>query len=82
MGRNAAHNIIETERGNTGKKGYQEHLSILCVMDTGDGAAFIFRNGNNAFMVPMPVLGHWLKKGWGIYSRLTKLGKFPRLPGL
>ncbi len=82
MGRNAAHNIIETERGNTGKKGYQEHLSILCVMDTGDGAAFIFRNGNKAFMIPMPVLGHWMKKGWGIYSRLTKLGKFPRLPGL
>lgn len=82
MGRNAAHNIIENEQSNKGKKGYQEHLSILCVMDTGDGAAFIFRNGNKAFMIPMPVLGHWLKKGWGIYSRLTKLGKFPRLPGL
>jgi sulfide:quinone oxidoreductase len=82
MGRNAAYNIIETERGNSGRKGYQEHLSILCVMDTGDGAAFIFRNGKKAFMIPLPILGHWLKKGWGIYSRLTKLGKFPRLPGL
>jgi len=82
MGRNAAFNIIENEQGNKGKKGYQEHLSILCVMDTGNGAAFIFRNGKKAFMIPMPVLGHWMKKGWGIYSRLTKLGKFPRLPGL
>lgn len=82
MGKNVAFNIIEIERGNTVKKGYQEHLSILCVMDTGDGAAFIFRNSKKAFMIPMPVLGHWLKKGWGLYSRLTKLGKFPRLPGL
>lgn len=82
MGRNAAFNIIGTERGNSDRRGYQEHLSILCVMDTGNGAAFIFRNGKRAFMIPLPVLGHWLKKGWGIYSRLTKLGKFPRLPGL
>jgi sulfide:quinone oxidoreductase len=82
MGRNAAFNIIENEQGNKRKKGYQEHLSILCVMDTGNGAAFIFRNRKKAFMIPMPVLGHWMKKGWGIYSRSIKLGKFPRLPGL
>ncbi len=82
MGRNAAYNIIETEKGGTGRRGYAEHLSILCVMDTGDGAAFIFRNGKRALMIPMPVVGHWMKKGWGVYSRLTKLGKFPRLPGL
>jgi sulfide:quinone oxidoreductase len=82
MGRNTAFNIVENEQGNKSKKGYKEHLSILCVMDTGNGAAFIFRNGKKAFMIPMPVLGHWMKKGWGIYSRLTKLGKFPRIPGL
>jgi sulfide:quinone oxidoreductase len=82
MGRNIAFNITETEKGSGRKKGYQEHLSILCVMDTGNGAAFIFRNGKKAFMIPMPLLGHWMKKGWGMYSRLTKLGKFPRLPGL
>lgn len=82
MGRNVAYNIIMTEKGLYSRKGYQEHLSIICVMDTGDGAAFIFRNGKKAFMIPMPVLGHWMKKSWGVYSRLTKLGKFPRLPGL
>lgn len=82
MGRSAAYNITEIERGSYRRKGYQEHLNILCVMDTGDGAAFIFRDGKKAFMIPMPVLGHWMKKGWGVYSRLTKLGKFPRLPGL
>jgi sulfide:quinone oxidoreductase len=82
MGRNTAYNIFESEMGTIRRKGYQEHLSILCVMDTGDGAAFIFRNGKRAFMIPMPVFGHWIKKGWGVYSRLTKLGKFPMLPGL
>ena len=82
MGRNAAYNITEIESGGDRRKGYQEHLNILCVMDTGDGAAFIFRDGKKAFMIPMPVLGHWMKKGWGVYSRWTKLGKFPRLPGL
>jgi sulfide:quinone oxidoreductase len=82
MGRNAAYNIIEIEKGSTKRKGYQEHLNILCVMDTGDGAAFVFRNGTNAFMIPMPIIGHWMKKGWGVYSKMTKTGKFPRLPGL
>ena len=82
MGRNAAYNIIETEKGSIKRKGYQAHLNILCVMDTGDGAAFVFRDGKRAVMIPMPVVGHWLKKGWGTYARLTKLGRFPRLPGM
>jgi sulfide:quinone oxidoreductase len=82
MGRNAAYNIVEIEKGSPKRKGYQEHLNILCVMDTGDGAAFVFRNGTKAFMIPMPIVGHWMKKGWGIYSKMTKVGKFPRLPGL
>lgn len=82
MGRNAAHNIIESERGSTYRKGYQEHLNILCVMDIGDGAAFVFRNNKKSFLIPMPIIGHWMKKCWGIYSKLTKVGKFPRLPGM
>jgi len=82
MGRNAAFNIIETEKGSNKRKGYKEHLNILCVMDTGDGAAFVFRNDKRAFVIPMPIIGHWMKKGWGVYSKLTKVGKFPRLPGL
>lgn len=82
MGRNAAYNIMEAEKGSNKRKGYQKHLNILCVMDTGDGAAFVFRNGSKAIMIPMPVVGHWLKNGWGVYARLTKLGQFPRLPGM
>lgn len=82
MGRNVAFNIIETEKGSSIRKGYKEHLSILCVMDTGNGAAFVYRGQKRSFIIPMPYAGHWMKKGWGIYSRLTKLGKFPRLPGM
>jgi sulfide:quinone oxidoreductase len=82
MGRNAAYNIAEIEKGSSKRKGYQEHLNILCVMDTGNGAAFVLRNSSRALMIPMPVVGHWMKKGWGMYARMTKLGQFPRLPGL
>ena len=33
-------------------------------------------------MIPLPVIGHWLKKGWGAYFKLSKLNRVPRLPGL
>lgn len=82
MGRNTACNILEKENGSDIRKGYQESLNIMCVMDTGDGAAFVFRNSKKSFLIPMPVVGHWMKKGWGTYSKLTKVGKFPRLPGM
>ena len=82
MAKNITYNIVQRDRGSAKRKGYQEHLNILCVMDTGDGAGFVFRNNKKAFMMPMPVVGHWMKKGWGWYCRNTKLGKIPRLPGL
>jgi sulfide:quinone oxidoreductase len=82
MGRNAAHNILVEEGQSGDKKGYQNELNILCVMDTGNGAAFVFRNDKKSFIIPLPVVGHWMKKGWGVYSKWTKVGKFPRLPGL
>lgn len=82
MGRNAANNILVSEGFLNTKKGYQHDLNIICVMDTGDGAAFVFRNSNKSFIIPLPIVGHWMKKGWGVYSKWTKVGKFPRLPGL
>jgi len=82
MGRNTANNILVTEGQPGTKKGYQDELNILCVMDTGNGAAFVFRNDKKSFIIPLPVVGHWMKKGWGVYSKWTKIGKFPRLPGL
>lgn len=82
MGRIAAHNIIEAENGSYEYKGYKEHLSILCVMDTGNGAAYVYRDSKMAFVIPMPVVGHWMKKAWGYYIKWSKTGKIPRLPGM
>jgi len=82
MAKNAAHNINERENCNAAFKGYNDHLNILCVMDSGDGAAFVYRDEKRAFMFPMPIIGHWLKKGWGSYCRYSKLGKIPRIPGM
>ena len=82
MARNTAHNIKVKDSGGSNYKGYQEHLNILCVMDTGNGASFIFRNHKKAISVHMPLIGHWMKKGWGKYFKLSKLKKIPRIPGL
>ena len=82
MARNLAYNIKQIDSGKSNLKGYHEHLNILCVMDSGNGAAFVYRDDKRAFMLPMPVVGHWLKRGWGKYCRYSKLGKIPRLPGM
>ncbi len=82
MAKNVAFNIQQRDKDSNERKGYQEHLNILCVMDTGDGAGFVFRDDKRAFMFPMPIVGHMMKKGWGWYCRNTKLGKFPRIPGM
>jgi sulfide:quinone oxidoreductase len=76
MGRTAAHNILADEKGSREKKQYHESPHILCVMDTGNGAALIFRNTDKSFILPMPILGHWMKRGWGTYSKVTKVGIF------
>lgn len=82
MARNAVQNIIWMEVGVPQREGYQKHLSILCVMDTGSGAAFVYRDGKHQIVIPMPIIGHWLKRAWGLYARLTKVGKMVRLPGM
>ena len=82
MARNVAFNIDAMEKGSQERKGYSEHINILCVMDSGDGAAFVYRNHKGGKMIPMPIIGHWLKKGWGWYCRNSKLGRIPRIPGM
>ncbi len=74
MGRIAAHNIISTETGSSSRKHYHESPNILCVMDTGNGAAFVFRNTKKSFILPMPIVGHWMKRGWGTYAKIAKIG--------
>ena len=81
MAKNVANNIAVNINGGK-RESYMEHLNILCVMDTGDGAAFVYRDDNGGKMIPMPFVGHWMKRGWGWYCRNSKLGKIPRLPGM
>ncbi|MFK5975167.1 MAG: FAD-dependent oxidoreductase [Sulfurovum sp.] len=80
MARNTAYNISQKAHGEDGKKSYAEHINILCVMDTGDGAGFVYRSDTTAKMIPLPIIGHWLKKGWGWYCKNSKLGRIPRIP--
>ena len=82
MAKNTAYNIYQELKGSDKRKGYADHLNILCVMDTGNGAAFTYRKGDKDFIIPMPIVGHWLKRGWGHYYRNSKLNKSPRIPGI
>lgn len=75
-------NVHQEIQGKGKRKSYWEKLHIVCVMDSGDGAAFILRNHKKSFILPLPVVGHWLKKGWGFYYRNSKLKKIPRIPGM
>ena len=79
MAQNVAYNIFQHQQRVDSKKGYMEHINILCVMDTGNGAAFVYRSDKGGKMIPLPVIGHWMKKGWGWYCKKTKLGKIPRI---
>jgi sulfide:quinone oxidoreductase len=83
MARNAAHNTaisLGLKEGH--KKGYKEHLTILCLMDMGNGAGLVYRNTTKALLIPMPIIGHWLKIGWGWYYKMSKMGYIPRIPGM
>ena len=83
MARNAARNSAITFGLKSGeKKGYQNHLNILCVMDMGDGAGFVYRDDKKALFIPMPIVGHWLKIFWGWYYKMSKMKYFPRMAGM
>ena len=81
MAKNVAHNIVVNIKGGA-RESYLHHLNILCVMDTGNGAAFVYRDNKGGKMIPMPFVGHWMKRGWGWYCRNSKLGNIPRIPGM
>jgi sulfide:quinone oxidoreductase len=82
MAKNVAYNIMNSIQNIDSKRSYADHLNILCVMDTGNGAAFVYRSDKGGKMIPMPIVGHWMKKMWGWYCRYSKLGKIPRIPGM
>ncbi|HHB94142.1 MAG TPA: sulfide:quinone reductase, partial [Campylobacterales bacterium] len=60
MAKNVAYNIFQKIQNINSKRSYIEHINILCVMDTGDGAAFVYRTDKTAKMIPLPIIGHWM----------------------
>ncbi len=76
MARNVAYNISQKMQGIDSKQSYLGHLNILCVMDTGNGAAFVYRDDNGGKMIPMPIVGHLMKKGWVGIVKTLNLEKF------
>jgi sulfide:quinone oxidoreductase len=42
----------------------------------------VSRTEEKEMLVSLPVVGHWMKKGWGAYFKATKKGLIPRIPGL
>jgi sulfide:quinone oxidoreductase len=81
MAKVAAKNVRDLSLGKKPAAGYLKHVRILCVMDFGNGAAWVQRDDKSSTVRPLPIVGHWLKKAWGHYWKLNKSGKFPRLPG-
>ena len=82
MARNTASNITIEVGAKEGKKeSYIHYLNIICVMNSGDGAAFVYRDDKRGFMLPLPIVGHRLKKGGGWYCGNSKLEKIPKLAG-
>lgn len=61
---------------------YTKHIEILCLMDAGSGGAMVHRTDKKASLMPLPVIGHWMKVGWGFYWKWSKMGRIPRLPGM
>lgn len=78
----AAYNIHHRIKGSEKRKTYHNHLNIVCVMDSGDGAAFVYRKSDFDIILPLPIVGHWLKQAWGFYYKNTKLKNIPRVPGM
>jgi sulfide:quinone oxidoreductase len=82
MARVAAANVAAAEAGRPERASYLPHVGITCLLDTGNGAAYVHRDARRERMVPLPVVGHWMKKGWGAYFKLSKRRMVPRIPGM
>jgi len=79
MAKIAAKTILDTQANRETADDYRDHISIVCVMDTGNGAAFVKRTAKSARLVYLPIIGHLLKKAWGLFYRLTHGPMLPRL---
>jgi sulfide:quinone oxidoreductase len=79
MARVAAGNIALREAGKTMTETFSSHMNILCVMDLGRKAVFVYRDSHRQ-MAPIGTWAHWAKQGWEIYYKLNKRGYLPNMP--
>ncbi len=79
MAKVGTYNVHNEIKGTDKRKSYWEKLHILCLMDFGNGAAFVMRDHKKDFIIPMPIVGHWVKKLWGFYYINSKLKRLPRI---
>ena len=82
MGRAVAYNLKNISDGKAKRHTYKDHMNIICLMDNGKNAALVYRSQKRAMMLPLPIVGHHLKKAWGWYYKNSKLKRFPRIPGM
>lgn len=82
MGKCTAYNIKAIEQGNLKQKNYTDHLWMGGLLDGGNGAAFLFKTDKKLIVMPLPYLGHWMKKAWVSYYKLSRLNKVPRIFGM
>jgi sulfide:quinone oxidoreductase len=85
MGRIAAEDIVFSIQQGSHQRAlddYRKHIEILCLMDAGGGGAMVHRTEEKATLIPLPLIGHWMKVGWGFYWKWSKMGRIPRLPGM
>ncbi|MDA3894120.1 MAG: FAD-dependent oxidoreductase [Salinivirgaceae bacterium] len=78
----ASHNVHQQIIGSNNTISYLDKVSIVCVMDSGDGAAWVTRTAKKERLIMLPIVGHWLKKIWGFYYKNSKLKRIPRIPGM
>ncbi len=82
MARVMASNVQAVEAHRPERESYLPHLGITCLLDMGNGAAYVHRDDAKEQLVPLPVVGHWLKRAWGAYYKASKRRQVPRLPGM
>jgi len=82
MARVVASNVQALEAGRLERESYLPHLGITCLLDMGNGAAYVHRDDRKEQLIPLPVIGHWMKRAWGAYYKASKRRQVPRLPGM
>jgi len=82
MARVVASNVQAVEAGRPERESYLPHLGITCLLDMGNGAAYVHRDARKEQLIPLPWLGHWMKQAWGAYYKASKRRQIPRLPGM